>query len=238
MKMTWLGQAGYFLCTDSGTKIFIDPYMSNNLEEVKGASFHREVPIDDSFYTIQPDVIILTHIHDDHTDFATLDRIFAGATKPISVLAPLNTWAEVRKRYGGIHEYMQFDEGIEVTLGDAFFKSVYAAHSDERAIGVLIMADGRTIYHTGDTMFHRRLGEHIDRSIDAMLVPINGKGNNMNFADAVRLTERIKPRKVFPMHWDMFKAYGCNVSCFINKMNSSETKVQIVVPDEYQEVEV
>ena len=236
MKLTWLGQAGYFLHTDDGLNIFIDPYMSNNLEEKKGPSFHREVPIDESFFDIHPDVIILTHIHDDHTDYATLDRFFSRATKPINLLAPLNTWTEVRKRYGGIHEYIQFDEGIEVTLDGALFRAVYAAHSDERAIGILIFADGKTVYHTGDTLFHRRVGEYVNDPVDAMLIPINGKGNNMNCMDAVRLTEKILPQRVFPMHWDMFKAYGCNVNDFVDIMNSRKVKVQIVIPKEYEEV--
>lgn len=233
MELTWLGQAGYFIKTNSGMRIMIDPYLSNNLELVKGPTFHREVPVNEDAFQLQPDVLILTHIHDDHTDFATLDRLLPESKKPISVLAPLNTWTEVRKRYWGIHEYIQFDEGIEVTLGDIQFRSVYAAHSDERAIGVIIKGDSKVLYHTGDTLLHRRLGEHIEEPVDIMLLPINGKGNNMNIADAVRLTKKIKPKMVFPMHWDMFKAYGCDPEPFRTEIEKNQQGIQILLPNTY-----
>ena len=238
MKLTWLGQAGYFIVTEQNLRIMIDPYLSNNLEMVKGESFHREVPMKEEAFQLEPDVLILTHIHDDHTDFATLDRILSESKKPMSVLAPLNTWQEVRRRYGGIHEYIQFDEGIEVTLEGVRFCSMYAAHSDERAVGVLIQADCKQIYHTGDTLFHRRLGEYIEGKVDAMLLPINGKGNNMNIADALRLTRKIKPLKVFPMHWDMFKAYGCDPMPFEIELKKSLQDTEVILPEEYCEIEL
>ena len=57
----------------------------------------------------------------------------------------------------GEHNYVMFDEGIETIINGITFRSVYAAHTDEKAIGVVIEADGKVLIQTGDTQYHRRL---------------------------------------------------------------------------------
>ena len=39
---------------------------------------------------------------------------------------------------------------------------------------------------------------------DAVFLPVNGKGNNMNFTDAARFVERLKVKRVVPFHVGMF----------------------------------
>lgn len=95
MKISWLGQAGFRLVTDNGTVIMIDPYLSDTLRYKKGESYRREVPVKDELLGSHVDVVILTHIHDDHTDFGTLDRLLA-ANGPVAVLAPVNVLAALR----------------------------------------------------------------------------------------------------------------------------------------------
>lgn len=153
MKISWLGQAGFRLVTDNGTVIMIDPYLSDTLRYKKGESYRREVPVKDELLGSHVDVVILTHIHDDHTDFGTLDRLLA-ANGPVAVLAPVNVLAALRARYARAENYMLFDPGIEITLNGIRFSSTYAAHSDEHPIGVVIEGDGKVVCHTGDTMFH------------------------------------------------------------------------------------
>ena len=71
MKVTWLGQAG-FLFENDNIKIIVDPYLSDSCFKVN-PRLKRRYPIDEAFLKIKPDVIILTHIHLDHTDPETLD---------------------------------------------------------------------------------------------------------------------------------------------------------------------
>ena len=175
MKISWLGQAGFRLVTDNGTVIMIDPYLSDTLRYKKGESYRREVPMRDELLDSHVDVVILTHIHDDHTDFGTLDRLLA-ANGPVALLAPVNVLAALRARYARAENYMLFDPGIEITLNGIRFSSTYAAHSDEHPIGVVIEGDGKVICHTGDTMFHKRLPAEYPQGADLLMLPINGSG--------------------------------------------------------------
>ena len=235
MKISWLGQAGFRLVADNGTVIMIDPYLSDTLRYKKGESYRREVPMRDELLGSHVDVVILTHIHDDHTDFGTLDRLLA-ANGPVAVLAPVNVLAALRARYARAENYMLFDPGIEITLNGIRFSSTYAAHSDEHPIGVVIEGDGKVICHTGDTMFHKRLPAEYPQGADLLMLPINGSGYNMNAVDAARLTAILAPKAVLPMHWDMFKAYGCDVNEFIEEFRDGGQR--ILVPEHYAEFEV
>ena len=131
---------------------------------------------------------------------------------------------------------MLFDPGIEITLFGIRFSSTYAAHSDEHPIGVVIEGDGKVVCHTGDTMFHKRLPAEYPQGADLLMLPINGSGYNMNAVDAARLTAILAPKAVLPMHWDMFKAYGCDVNEFIEEFRGSGQR--ILVPEHYAEFEV
>ena len=235
MKISWLGQAGFRLVTDNGTVIMVDPYLSDTLRYKKGESYRREVPIKDELLESHVDVVILTHIHDDHTDFGTLDRLLA-ANGPVALLAPVNVLAALRARYARAENYMLFDPGIEITLFGIRFSSTYAAHSDEHPIGVIIEGDGKIVCHTGDTMFHKRLPAEYPQGADLLMLPINGSGYNMNAVDAARLSALLAPKTVLPMHWDMFKAYGCDVNEFTEEFRGSGQ--HILVPEHYAEFEV
>ena len=122
MKISWLGQAGFRLTADNGTVIMIDPYLSDTLRYKKGESYRREVPMRDELLDSRVDVVILTHIHDDHMDFGTLDRLLA-ANGPVALLAPVNVLAALRARYARAENYMLFDPGIEITLNGIRFSS-------------------------------------------------------------------------------------------------------------------
>lgn len=235
MKVCWLGQAGYRITTDNGTVIVIDPYMSDSLLEKNGESYKREVPIDQNILHGHTDVLIMTHNHADHMDFGTLDAMMN--VDPMQILCPMSVFHPVRNRYWGAHNYVQFENGIETELFGVRFSAVYAAHTDEKAIGVVIEADGKVLVHTGDTMYHRALRSAYPAKPDALLVPINGKGCNMNAHDAARLTKEVAPKKVFPMHWDMFRAYGCDVSEF-TECFAGDGETETVIPQHYADIEI
>jgi L-ascorbate metabolism protein UlaG (beta-lactamase superfamily) len=163
-------------------------------------------------------------------DLATLDQIFGK--KRMTVLAPANVWPVLRSRYPGKAEFILFTPGTEVTLGSLHFRATFAAHSDREAIGVVITGDGKRIFHLGDSLYHRNLFADPVEEIDLLILPINGKGNNMNARDASRLTRDLVPHKVLPMHWDMFAAFGCNVSEFTEHFTQKDA-VEILIPRHY-----
>lgn len=235
MTLTWLGQAGYRLCADNGLTIYVDPYLTDTLREEKGESYLRQVPTCKEYLTARVDVLVLTHLHGDHTDFPTVDALVTR-NPTMAVLAPLNVLNALRARYpGSLLQYMLFDPGVEITLSGVRFIATYACHSDVRPIGVTVEGDGKVICHTGDTMYHHQLLVELPRNADALLLPINGQGYNMNAVDAARLTRTLRPKTVYPMHWDMFQAYGRDVEDFCGEF-PADRRTFIRIPEYYQEI--
>ena len=224
MNLVWLGQAGFYLVCDSGVRVMIDPYLSDALFLKNGDRHRRLVPIDPEYLHAAADVLILTHAHEDHTDLMTLDQIFE-TNRDIAVLSPGNVQSILRSRYGTAEEWMLFEPGTEITLKQILFRATYAMHSDACPIGVVIEEKGKYYCHTGDTMYHSRLQEEYPVNAELLALPINGKGNNMNAADAARLTAKLMPKRVFPMHWDMFESYAGDVNEFVDCLGPTETEI-------------
>lgn len=236
MKLTWLGQAGFRLRTAKGLTVLIDPYLSDSLHLQKGDGYRREVPLRPDLLKAPVHILILTHPHGDHMDFGTLDPLLA-ANGPVDILAPLAVLDSLRSRYGRPENYMLFEPGVEITLDALRVRAVYAAHSGGQPTGVVMEDSGMVLCHTGDTMYHRRLLEELPRGADLLMLPINGTGYNMNAADAARLTRALAPKAVMPIHWDMFRAYGCSVEAFTDRF-SPEDPIRVLTPRQYEEFEI
>ena len=224
MKITWLGQAGLLFET-CDKKIIIDPYLSDSVAKVQPQNYRR-IPVDERFLQIKPDIIVLTHNHMDHTDKETLCHYLCENSK-VLVFSPYSAWQEVRK-FGGLkNNYVLFNNGTSWTENDIVFRAVKAEHSDEFAIGVIITAEGRNYYVTGDTLYNEKVFDSLpNEDVFAVFLPINGAGNNMNKTDAVRFSDRVKAKHTVPVHFGMFD--DINAADFICKNK--------VIPKIYKEI--
>ena len=200
MKITFLGQAGWLFETDN-IKIMIDPYLSDSVEKVNSKNFRR-VSVNKEIFFTKPDIMVFTHNHLDHFDPETVSR-FIGEDTRITVLAPLSVWNDVRK-YGGDNNYVMFNRHTTWTQNGVKFTAVKAEHSDEYAIGVIIEAEARKYYITGDTLYNAEIFKDIPDDIFALFLPINGVGNNMNMTDAKLFAEMVNAKYTIPMHVGMF----------------------------------
>lgn len=200
MKITYLGQAGLLL-ENSGFKIMIDPYFSNSVEKINPKNYRR-VPVDESFFEMNPDVIIFTHNHLDHYDPETAEK-FITTDSNMLVLAPKSVWDEVRK-IGGNNNYVLFNRHTSWTENGIKFTAVKAEHSDITPIGVIIDDGEKKYYVTGDTLYNEEIFEDIPEDIYALFLPVNGVGNNMNMTDAARFAKRVNAKRVVPIHIGMF----------------------------------
>ncbi|MBO5726199.1 MAG: MBL fold metallo-hydrolase [Clostridia bacterium] len=225
MKVTWLGQAG-FLFENENIKIIVDPYLSDSCEKVNPRLFRR-YPIDESFLKIEPDVIILTHSHLDHTDPDTLD-FYLKDKKGVTVLASGNAWQKVRT-YGPDHNYVLFNEGTEFTVKGITFKAVYAEHSDDCAIGAVFSDGDKTYYVTGDTLYNKKVFDSVTDDIDVLFLPINGVGNNMNIFDAYRFADKIDAERTVPCHFSLFDEI---------KAQDIIDRDDFVIPTPFKEIEL
>ena len=201
MKITWLGQAGLLFETD-GKIILVDPYLSDNVKNFEPKNYRR-VPVDEAFLKIKPDVIVITHNHLDHLDKETL-KYYLTKDAECLVLAPNGGWQELRK-FGGNSNYVLFNNGTTWTEGYVIFRAVKAEHSDPYAIGVIISHNGKNYYITGDTLYNEHVFDSLpDMEFEAVFLPINGVGNNMNMTDAARFSKRINSKYTIPLHIGMF----------------------------------
>ena len=223
MKITWLGQAGLLFETD-GKKILIDPYLSDNVKNFEPKNYRR-IPVDESFLKIKPDVIVVTHNHLDHLDKETL-KYYLTDDASCLVLAPNGGWQELRT-FGGNSNYVLFNNGTAWTEGNVNLRAVKAEHSDPYAIGVIISAEGKSYYVTGDTLYNEQVLESLPNvELEAVFLPVNGVGNNMNMTDAAAFAKRVNAKHTVPFHIGMFDNLSADGFECENK----------VVPVIYQEI--
>ena len=225
MQITWLGQAGLLFETNRKT-ILIDPYLSDSVAQIEPHN-KRRVPIEEKFLKLKPDYIVLTHNHLDHTDPETL-KYYLSADSKVCVLASYNAWQNVRKLFGGLqNNYVMFNKGTRWAEGELQFEAVYAEHSDDAAIGVILRADGKVYYITGDTLYNTKVFEDLRDDIDYIFLPVNGKGNNMNMTDGKAFCEKIGATAI-PLHCGLFDTIDLHEFAYEDK----------VVPEFYKEIKL
>ena len=155
------------------------------------------------------DVILLTHGHNDHVG----DTVAIAKANDTLVVAPFElaeylSWQGVRTHPLHIGGAREFDFG-KVKLTQAFHGSAYVTEDKEMIYtgmpaGILFTAEGKTIYHAGDTSLFgdmKLIGER--HPIDLAFLPI-GDNFTMGIEDAAYAVELLNPKAVVPIHYDTF----------------------------------
>ena len=194
MKIRFLGQSGYLL--ESGnSSILIDPYLSDSVNRVAGRPRELPIPIDPrKFYC---DAVICTHDHLDHLDPDTVT-----AMKESQLFITTNGGKE-RLATRGRNNVTAIGEGESVKIGDFLITAVFADHTVE-AFGVVVKAEGKTLYFSGDTLYNEKLFGIKKYSPDVTFICINGRLGNMNVSEALVTAKEIGAKQNVPTHYDMF----------------------------------
>ena len=79
MQIVWLGQGGLLLVSNKN-KVLVDPYMTNSLRKMD-KTLKRRIRVRTKFFRVEPDMIILTNSHPDHTDTHTLVKFLKRKKK-------------------------------------------------------------------------------------------------------------------------------------------------------------
>jgi L-ascorbate metabolism protein UlaG (beta-lactamase superfamily) len=194
MKITFLGHAALDIQTDSH-RILVDPFISGN-ELATGK-------ID--IQALNPDVILLTHAHQDHV----LDvEAIAGRTQ-----APIISNYEIVSYYQnkGLEGH-PMNHGGARDFDFGWLKYVNAVHTSSFADGTyggqpggfLLKSGGKMVYIAGDTALHA----------DMKLIPLYGKldlailpiGDNftMGISDALLAAGFVDCDRVMGVHYNTF----------------------------------
>lgn len=213
MRIRFLGQSGYLL--ESGrTSILIDPYLSDSVNRVAGRP--RLLPIPMAPQEISCDAVICTHDHLDHLDPDTVsqisDRQFFvtthGGKEKLASLGKQNVKA------------LSLQERI--VIGDMELIAVFASHTVE-AFGLIVKAEGKTLYFSGDTLFDERLFAVKEYAPDVTLICINGKLGNMNVTEALTVAKEIGAKINIPNHYDMFESNSEDPHLFTDEISGGFT---------------
>lgn len=146
------------------------------------------------------DLVLITHHHADHCRREIVSLLSTGGTR---ILAP----SVCSRVLGGDFVVMKPRDtfghaGLEVRAVDAYNTpqgaSTVKAHRKGDGLGYLITAEGKTVYHAGDTDMIPEMGA-LGR-VDVALLPIGGT-YTMDAVEAAAAVGRIKPGVAIPMHY-------------------------------------
>jgi len=127
------------------------------------------------------DIILITHHHKDHCKAVTVNRL----KKPNTIIiAPKKCIKELGKETKSIKPGDHLDVGdISINAVDAYNLVKEGAsklmHKKGTGVGYLISAEGKKLYHPGDSDFIPEMGSLKD--IDVAFLPIGGRGFTMDF---------------------------------------------------------
>ena len=207
MKIRPLGQSGYIVKTAS-TEIIIDPYLSDSVNRVAGRPRLLPIPIEPK--NISCDAVICTHNH--HLDPDTIaeisDKQFfittAEGKEKLKELGKLNVKA--------------LNVGESANIGNVEITAVFADHTVE-AFGIILKAEGKTLYFSGDTLYNEKLFEISSYKPDFTFICINGRLGNMNVSEALTVAKRIGAKINVPNHYDMFASNSENPHLFADNID-------------------
>jgi L-ascorbate metabolism protein UlaG (beta-lactamase superfamily) len=124
----------------------------------------------------------------------------------------LNTCAQ---HIGGEHDYpfgrVKFTSATHGggRMDEARHEVVYCGP----AAGILYRAEGKTVYHLGDTGLTSDMALIGRHGVDVALVPIGGN-YTMNGEDAAEAVRMIRPDCVVPMHYDTWPVIAADPQAF------------------------
>ena len=224
VQVRWLGHATFEVVSKGGTRILIDPFITENpttpdslksLERYRGAD--------------RPAAILVSHAHSDHSADAKAVAQASGA--PVVSAAewvPKLELPEAQSKGGNVGGTFRF--------GDVTVRLVPAMHSSEpgRALGfVLEFEGGRTLYHTGDTWIFGDMAliQELYRP-DIILLGVGGSAWTQDPRTAAAAVRKFfRPSVIVPMHFGTGFP-GLATEAEVRQVFAGDRRVAMMTPGE------
>jgi|tagenome__1003787_1003787.scaffolds.fasta_scaffold20893226_2 L-ascorbate metabolism protein UlaG (beta-lactamase superfamily) len=206
-RLTWVGHATV-LIELGGARLLTDPLLRDRVGHLRR---HGASPATGAWDHL--DAVLVSHLHLDHLDAASLRQL----PRDVTVLAPVGAGALLRRL--GFRRTREVQIGERIEVGAATVTAVPAVHDGRRhplaplaeAIGFVIAGE-RRVYFAGDTDLFDGMEQAIGPT-DAALLPIWGWGpslgpGHMDPLGAARAAAMLHPRVAVPIHWGTFFPAG------------------------------
>ncbi len=193
MRITYYGHS-CFLVETSSARILIDPFLTENpLAPVKAAD-------------VRCDAVLVSHGHEDHccdafdiarTNTATLVANFEiaeyFAAKGLATTHGLNPGGGYTFPFGRVKLTLaHHTSSLRAGLAPIYMGT---------ACGLLLEADGKRLYHAGDTALFLDMQLIGRAGLDLAMLPI-GDNFTMGPEDALDALDFLRPRLAIPMHYN------------------------------------
>lgn len=211
MLLSWHSHSCVLIQTNTGKKIIIDPFISDNdLSDLDPE-------------TLQVDYIILTHAHNDHFG----DTIEIAKNNDATVIAMVEL-ADFLEKQGLKTHGMNIGGSYKFDFGK--IKFTHAQHSSSLnwegkniplglAAGLLLEIDNVKVYHAGDTALFSDMS--LFAPVDLALLPI-GDNFTMGIKDAIQAAKLVEAKTAIPIHYNTFPIIKQNPERFVSGLKDTK----------------
>ena len=217
-----LGQSGCRLDFSDCT-IYIDPYLSNSVQELDASDLERLIPIPFMPESVtDADWVLITHEHIDHCDPYTIPQIAKSSPQakfvcPQPVANLLEKWGiEQNRIFIASETWSELNPDLRLLATPAAHSKIVRNISGQLlCVGFIIEAFGQRIYFAGDTCVQQEIIDVLveNAPIHTAFLPVNEQNffrhrrniiGNMSVREAFQFAEEIGVKQVVAVHWDMF----------------------------------
>lgn len=199
IQVRWLGHAAFEVVSSGGTRLLIDPFLAQNPATPDSLKQTARWTAD----ATKPAAILVSHSHFDHS--ADAKAIAQGSGARV-----IGTFDHIGSLQLPDAQVMGGNVGGSFRVGDVTVHLVPALHSSDpggRPLGfVLEFADGRTLYHTGDTWIFGDMSL-IQERYQPSIILLNVGGGPFTQdprTAALAIRKYFRPRTIVPMHFATF----------------------------------